>query len=342
VLLNYAPVTALTKENGRASGVMLTDAESGNEYQVKARCVINATGPFTDAVRRLDDGRAASIVAVSQGIHLVLDVDFLPGETAIMVPRTEDGRVIFMIPWHGRALIGTTDTPQGHASAEPEALDAEIDYVLEHAGRYLERQPAKGDILSVFAGLRPLVRGSAQRTASLSRDHHIEVSASGLVTVAGGKWTTYRRMAEDAVNQAESVGGLPARPCATEGLRLHGAESAGTPWGEFGATLEEAAHYESRYPGMLHPRLPYSTAMAAYVIDNEMPARLEDVLSRRLRALLLDARAAVHAAPEVADLMARLQGRSPAWAQEQVADFQRLAAAYLPKETLVGAIHPRP
>jgi glycerol-3-phosphate dehydrogenase len=326
-LLNYAPATALVKERGRVAGAVVADAESGQELVVRARVVVNATGVFTDAVTRMDDPDVAPVIAVSQGIHLVLAREFLPGDTAIMVPRTDDGRVIFIIPWQGRTLVGTTDTPLAAPSVEPTALEPEIDFVLRHAGRYLTRAPGRADVLAIYAGLRPLVRAGdgGEATSRLGRDHTLFASATGLVTITGGKWTTYRRMAEETVDLAATIAGLPPRPCPTRDLRLHGAAARNPAWLELGATDAEIAAYEGRHPGQLHARLPYSLAMAAYAIDHEMPYRLEDVLARRLRALLLDARAATEAAPRVAALMATLQGRDDAWVRAEVAAFRRLA-----------------
>jgi glycerol-3-phosphate dehydrogenase len=234
--LNHAPATALVKEGGRAAGAVVGDAESGGKWVVRARVVVNATGVFTDAVTRMGDLGVGPVIAVSQGIHLVLARDFLPGDTAIMVPRTDDGRVVFIIPWQGRTLVGTTDTPLAAPSVEPTALDDEVEFVLRHAARYLTRAPGRGDVLAVYARLRPLVRGkvggdnqgdSGEATARLGRDHTLFASASGLVTITGGKWTTYRRMAEEAVDLAASVAGLPPRRCATRNLRLYGVAGAG-------------------------------------------------------------------------------------------------------------------
>jgi glycerol-3-phosphate dehydrogenase len=327
--VNGAPVTSLIRAGRRITGATVRDEETGQELTIRAKCVVNATGVFSDAVRRMDDPAAAPIVAASQGIHLVLDRSFLPGETAILVPRTSDGRVIFIIPWMDRTLLGTTDTPVEGPSVEPVALRSEVDFVLEHAGRYLTRQPARADVLSAFAGLRPLVKSSDRVTSALSRDHTLLVSPAGLVTITGGKWTTYRRMAEDTVNRAARVGGLPEQPCTTGSLRLHGAGGADNAWRAFGASAAEVASYEARYQGSLHPNLPYTFAMAAFVIDTEMPRHLEDVLSRRLRALYLDARAAVVAAPRVAELMAQLTGQSEEWARTEVGAFRCLAQKHL-------------
>lgn len=328
-LLNYARVEALLKERGRVSGAVVRDVETGATFDVRARVVVNATGVGTDSIRRMDEPGAPALVSASQGIHIVLDRSFLPGETAVMVPRTSDGRVFFVIPWEGRCLAGTTDTPVADPLAEPAPLDDEIEFVLSHTGQYLSRRPERSDVLSVFAGLRPLVRNGSLKTSRLSRDHTLVVSPSGLVTITGGKWTTYRKMARDTVDQAARTGGLPDAPCVTEDLRLLGADAVDGPWREFGAGPELAARYEERYPGRLHARLPYTRAAAAYVIQNESVLHLEDVLSRRLRALLLDARAAREAAPAVAALMAELQGRDAAWAEREVAAFDAVVRRHI-------------
>lgn len=336
-LLNYAPATGLAKDGGRVVGATVRDAQTGRDHTIRARAVVNATGVFTDTLLAMDDPASAGVIAVSQGIHLVLDRAFLPGDTAIMVPRTDDGRVVFIIPWQGRTLVGTTDTPRPTPSVEPTALEEEIAFVLRHAALYLTREPTRADVLAVYAGLRPLVKGkdsgdnqgdSGEATSKLGRDHTILESRSGLLTITGGKWTTYRRMAEETVDRAAALAGLPARPSRTRELRLHGASGRNAVWLELGATDAEIADYEGRYPEALDPRLPYSLAMAAYVIDHEMPVKLEDVLSRRLRALLLDARAAIAVAPRVAALMATLQGRDDAWVTGEVAAFRQLAEAH--------------
>lgn len=329
VLANYVPVTSLLHEDGNVSGATVTDLESGRTITIRARAVVNATGVQTDKVRLMDDSGAEPIVAASQGIHLVLDRSFLPGETAVMVPKTSDGRVFFLIPWEGRLLAGTTDTPIVPSDREPTALDEEVEFVLSTAAEYLATKPRRSDVLAVFAGLRPLVTDGAANTARMSRDHTLLVSDSGLVTITGGKWTTYRRMAEEAVTRAATTAGLPPRKCVTESLPLHGASGANADWLEFGATDEEIRDFENRYPGRLHGRLPYSVAMAAYVIQHEMPLHLADVLSRRLRALLLDARAALEASPRVAAFMADIQGRDAAWIERELADFACLAQHYL-------------
>jgi glycerol-3-phosphate dehydrogenase len=316
-------------------GVVARDTETGREFELAARVVINATGVFSDAVRRLDDPQAAPLVALSQGVHLVLPKSFLPGDSAIMVPRTDDGRVLFAIPWHDRALIGTTDTPVPSASLEPRALPEEIDFLLRHAARYLTKDPGPADVLSVFAGLRPLRRAEgAGDTASVPRDHSVLVSNSGLVSVVGGKWTTYRRMAEDTLAQAILAGGLEERPCRTATLRLHGwtEEPEAEPWRVYGADAAALHRLAAVRPGgmeRLHPTLPVTPAEVWWAVREEQARTLEDVLARRTRALLLDARAAAAVAPAVASLLAGELGRDAAWQEAQVAEFRRLAADYV-------------
>lgn len=328
VVLNYAAVTCLVKDNGHVAGAMVRDQLTGREHTVIARAVINGTGIFTDELRRMDDPAVEPIMAHSRGTHILLDRSFLPGDTAILVPRTDDGRVVFIIPWQGETLVGTTDVPVDRAELEPVATDDEIAFLLHHAALYLSRAPRREDVLASYAGLRPLVRGNAASTAQLSRDHTLIVSESGLVTITGGKWTTYRRMAQDAVSRAAQVGGLPTQPCVTETLKLVGSNGWDPRWRELGAGREEVYDYEARYAGMLHPELPYSRAMAAYVIDKEMPVNLDDVLSRRLRALLLNASASVDVAPAVAELMAERQGHDSGWVSAQVERYRSLAAGY--------------
>jgi len=337
VPLNYLEVVALEKTAGLIAGVIARDRESGREYRLRARVVINATGAYCDTIRRLDDPAAASIITPSQGIHLVLERSFLVGESAIMVPRTDDGRVLFAVPWYDRVLIGTTDTQVTCISAEPRPLAGEIDYLLTHAGRYLTRRPVRSDILSVFAGLRPLLqKGGHEETASLPRDHAILVSTSGLVTVSGGKWTTYRRMAEDAVDQAEAVAGLTARPATTENLPVHGWQETieNEPWGVYGADsgqLAALAAEQSTANELLHPRLPYRACQVIWAVRHEYARTVEDVLARRTRALFLDATASMEMAPEVARLLAAELGYDAGWQQRQVSDFLTVARGYLPE-----------
>lgn len=334
--VNYVRVDRLVKDaSGFVSGAMMTDMESGRELTVAARCVINATGPWVDALRLQDDPQAGSIIAPSQGVHIVLDRRFLPGDTAIMVPHTRDGRVMFAIPWHDHAVVGTTDTPVAKADLEPVPMEEEIDFILETAAGYLTQPATRGDVLSAFAGIRPLVRaGDSQSTSALSRDHHIEISGSGMVTICGGKWTTYRHMAEDCVNQAATVADLPERPCVTRTLNVHGFQHHSDQHGAravYGSDAPHLAALEKDAPELastLNDALPYTGGEVAWACRAEMARTLEDVLSRRTRALLLNARAAVASAPAAAAVMARELGRDAEWQREQVEKFTALAANY--------------
>jgi len=337
-LINYARVTGLLKNaSGFVEGVEVRDEESGDVLEAKARVVVNATGAFSDGVRRMDDPSARPIIQPSQGVHVVLDRSFLPGESAIMVPHTDDGRVLFAIPWLDRVLIGTTDTPVERPSLEPVPLPEEVDFILKHARRYLEKDPEVDDVLSVFAGLRPLVAAEgAKDTSEISREHAVRVSDSGLLTIAGGKWTTYRKMAEDTVDLAQTLGDLEARDCVTRELNIHGfhrhAEKFGT-WAEYGSDAPEIETLTASEPDLadpVHARLSLRKGEVVWFVRREMARTVDDVLARRSRALLLDARAARDAAPVVATILAKELGRDAAWAEEQVEAFGRVAAGYLP------------
>lgn len=338
VLLNYTEVVALEKDaGGYVSGVGIRYVETGETRRVDARIVVNCTGVFADRIRQLDDPTAPPVLRPSQGVHIVLDSSFLPGDSAIMVPHTDDGRVLFAIPWHGRLVIGTTDTPVSDVALEPKAGDDEIEYLIEHIARYLERDPRPDDVLSVFAGLRPLVAagGDDADTASISREHSILVAKSGLVTVAGGKWTTYRRMAEEAVDHASVLAGLEPRPCPTRALPIHGADAAARddvlrPWGSDAAGIEALMRERPALAEPLDANLELPAAVVVWAARHEMARTVDDVLARRTRALLLDARAALRAAPRVAAMMAEELGRDRDWADGEVAAFQEIARNYLP------------
>ena len=336
VILNYAPIIGFIKNGGRVAGVTARDHETGEEFKVSVRAVINATGVGVDRLRTLDDAGASPLLTLSQGAHIVLNRSFLPGETALLVPRTDDGRVLFAIPWHNHVLVGTTDTPTTAEVLEPVPLDAEIDYLLEYVGRYLARRPRQDEILSRFAGLRPLLRGAAgSKTSTLSREHAVEVSGSGLVTITGGKWTTYRRMAADAVDHAARIGSLATKPSTTAGLRLHGwrgpqhdVPDSLAVYGSDADALNALCNEHLDLSKSLHPSLPYRGAEVVWAARHEAARTVEDVLARRLRALFLDARASIAAAPTVARLLASELNRDPMWEVQQVATFQKLAANY--------------
>ncbi|MCI0691345.1 glycerol-3-phosphate dehydrogenase/oxidase [candidate division KSB1 bacterium] len=334
--INYMQVTSLLKSHGLISGVVAQDVETGETHELKASVVINATGAYTDSIRRLDDPTADAIIAPSQGVHLVLDKSFLPGDSAIMVPHTDDGRVLFVVPWHDRAIVGTTDTPIDDVPLEPRPLQEEIEFLLTHAGRYLTKDPTTNDVKSIFAGIRPLVKaGEEKDTAALARDHTILISKSGLLTITGGKWTTYRKMAEDTVNQAAILAGLDERPCVTETLRLHGwleNAEAENPFSVYGADwigVQKILQENSAFAQRLHVDLPYFAAEVIWAARNEMARTVEDVLSRRTRALLLDAKASIEIAPKVAALMARDLGYNEHWQKQQVANYRDLANGYI-------------
>jgi len=338
-LLNYVRVTGLTKDaEGFIDGVTARDAESGEEFAAQAEVVINATGPFTDELRRQADASIAPMIAPSQGVHLVFDHSFLPGDSAIMVPHTSDGRVMFAIPWHGHTLIGTTDTPVDGVALEPIALEQEIDFILSTASLYLAHTPTREDILSVFAGIRPLVRSaSVGGTAALSRDHTIHIEKSGLLTICGGKWTTYRHMAEDCVNQAAMLARLPEKACVTERLKLHGFHAGAEAFGDlrvYGSDAEEVRELMRAEPALaerLDAALPYTGAEVVWAVRREMARTVEDVLARRTRALFLNAKAAIRMAPRVAGLMARELDRDGGWEGRQVEGFGEIAQNYCPR-----------
>lgn len=335
-LLNYAQVTGLKKNaDGFVNGVEIREIESGRNLLAQGKIVINATGPFTDSVRKFADPSITPMIAPSQGVHLVFERSFLPGESAIMVPHTKDARVMFAIPWNGHTLVGTTDTPIKTLALEPHPLPEEIDFILETAGRYLHKAPTRADVLSVFVGIRPLVNegeGKAN-TAALSRDHTIRIDGSGLLTITGGKWTTYRRMAEDCINQAATLAELPDISPVTPGLKIHGFQKPndlGTlaAYGSDSVALEDLIRDDSNLGQPLHPALQYCGAEVVWAARVEMARTVEDVLARRTRALFLNARAASEMAPRVASIMARELGRDEAWQSHQVQTFQNLARSY--------------
>ncbi|MGA9528869.1 MAG: FAD-dependent oxidoreductase, partial [Terriglobales bacterium] len=334
-LLNYAEVTEIRKDaEGYVDGVTAREVETGEEFHALAKVVINATGAFSDRLRRIAEPDAAPMIAPSQGIHLVFDGAFLAGESAIMVPHTRDGRVLFAIPWHGHTLVGTTDTAIPAATLEPVAMDEEIDFILSTAGQYLARAPRRDDVLSVFAGVRPLVRTAKASTAELSRDHVIHIDRSGLISVMGGKWTTYRHMAEDCVDQAATFAELPERPCVTQDLRIHGFHAGAKEFGSLSVYGSDALHIRKLIEtdvslgGRLHPALPYVNAEVVWAVRQEMARTVEDVLARRTRALFLNAAAALEMAPVVADVMACELGWGEAAKAAQLAAFREIAKNY--------------
>lgn len=338
VLLNYMKVDQLRKDpKGKVTGVQVTDIETGKTYNVHAKVVINATGVFVDDVLKMDNPNANTLLKVSQGIHLVLPQSFLKSEHALMIPATSDGRVLFAVPWHKHLLVGTTDTPLDRHQLEPKPLKQEINFILDTLKDYLKEVPTEKDVLSVFVGLRPLVLPENKEvgTKEISRDHKLKVTASQLITITGGKWTTYRKMAEDTVDQAIEVGGLSTVPCQTQALKIHGYCNGSVEDGAFGfygADAAGIAQLKRENPDLdhpLHPKFSFTAAEVVWAVRHEMARTVDDVLARRLRILFLNARAAMELAPTVATIMANEMDRDKNWIDGQVKDFQNIAKNYL-------------
>lgn len=338
-VINYMSVEGLMKANKKVCGVILKDRLNGSSpmtYEVKAKVVVNATGVFTDSILKMDDVKAQALVTMSQGIHIVLDREFLPSDTAIMIPRTDDKRVLFAVPWHNKIIVGTTDTPvPGHVE-EPIAFEEEIEFVLHHIQKYLTKDPARSDIRSIFAGLRPLVKADSKTTAALSRDHLITVSDSELITITGGKWTTYRKMAEDVLEIAIPKAGLADVECRTKDLHIHGYRSEtdfNKPLYYYGADedgVRAIIGTDKTLTEQIHPKLPFNKAEILWAVRNEMCMKVEDFLSRRTRALLLDAKASIESAPLVAELMAQETNTNEDWIKNEIDGFNSIAKNYLP------------
>ena len=338
--MNYVEATGLIERGGKIAGIRARDREDGAVFDVQAKAVINACGVHAEETLALDGRARGSLLVVSQGSHFVLPRSFLPGDTALMIPKTADGRVLFAIPWLGALIVGTTDVPVDTVSPEPRALPEEKTFLRDHIARYLGHAPRPEEILSVWSGLRPLVRKGGVKTSKLSRDHTVLVSASGLITVTGGKWTTYRRMGQDAVDRAAQVAALPIRSSPTLELKLHGwtpeATTAHSAWecvyGSDLPALRALAAEDASLNNLLHPRLPFRLSEVVWAARYEMARTVEDVLARRTRALFLDARAAIEAAPTVANLLARELHRCEAWTANDLRSFQDTAKGYLYEE----------
>jgi len=339
VCLNYIKVTGLLKDSSsKIIGVKAVDTLSGEGWIFKSKIVINATGVFVDDIMGMDTPEAKKKVRPSQGVHLVVDSKFLGGQSALMIPKTKDGRVLFGVPWHGKVVLGTTDTPLTTPEIEPLALDEEVDFILDQAGQYLDMKPARADVLSVFAGLRPLAaptHSDSKKTKEISRSHKIYKSESGLLTITGGKWTTYREMAEEIVDMAVSMGNLLPKPCATMNLKLHGysENSDDSTWsyvyGSDAEMINALMKEDKENATLLHRDYSFTVAHVIWAVREEMAESLEDVLARRVRVLFLDAKAAIEMAPNVASIMAKELKRPKEWEEHQVIDFTKLAKRYL-------------
>jgi len=334
---NYIKVEELMKEKGLVSGVLAADQETGEEFRIQAKAVVNATGVFADDILRMDDPEAGHMIRPSQGIHLVLDSKFLQGSHAIMVPQTSDGRVMFAVPWYDKVVVGTTDTLVDNISLEPKPLEEEIDFVLRTAGQYLAIDPGREDVLSVFAGLRPLAASGDEEksTKEISRHHKVMVSVSGLISVIGGKWTTYRKMAEDAVDYALMVGQLPERKCRTHHLPVHGYEGTGLTentlsiYGQDRTRIKDIGHKTFSNDPYLSESLGIQKAQVIWAVREEMARTLEDVLARRTRALFLDAKESLRIAPEAAKIMANELCYNHHWIQTQLDHYGQLVNGYM-------------
>ncbi|TCC95573.1 glycerol-3-phosphate dehydrogenase/oxidase [Pedobacter hiemivivus] len=336
VLLNYTKVTGLTKTGGNINGVSFTDTETDKNYTLNAKVVINATGVFVDEILKMDVPSGKAIVRPSQGAHVVLDASFLKGSSALMIPKTPDGRVLFAVPWHGKVLVGTTDTPLDEHSLEPKPLNEEIEFILTTAGKYLTKEPTRNDVLAAFAGLRPLAAPGkdTDSTKEISRSHKLIISKSGLITITGGKWTTYRRMAMDVVDKAIELGKLAAKKCITQDVKIHGylAEMGTGDLELYGADaggILALIKAEPKLSEALSADFKYVKAEVVWMVRNEMARTIEDVLSRRMRLLFLDAKGALMLAPAVASIMAEEFGKDEQWINAQVESFTALVRQYL-------------
>jgi glycerol-3-phosphate dehydrogenase len=346
-LINYMRVVDLLKDDqGKICGLKALDLEKGDEYTLYSKAVVNATGVFVDEVLKMNATDEQPLVRPSQGVHVVLDRSFLEGDNALMIPATEDGRVLFAVPWHNHLLVGTTDTPLEKHSIEPVALREEVQFILKTLRGYLEKKPSEKDILSVFAGLRPLAaQGNKEgKTKEISRSHKLITAPSGLVTITGGKWTTYRKMAEDTVDEAMRIGGLKHVDCITSTLKIHGYAANGSASGDLDVYGSDAHFIEAlaaERPELnykLHDQFAHKGTEVVWAVQHEMARTVEDVLARRMRVLFLNARAAMEMAPEVARIMAAELGHDYQWQQDQIREFTSLAQQYLPerkKETIL-------
>ncbi len=335
-IINYCKLISLSKYGKQICGVVIMDTISGKEYNLNCKVVINATGVFADKVMELDDINHKPLLTVSQGIHIVVDNKFFRGDKAMIIPRTDDGRVLFAVPWHDKVVIGTTDTPMNEILIEPKPLTEEIDFIIRNINRYLNTNITRSDIKTIYTGLRPLINIKGKKSTSfLPRDHTTVVSASGLITITGGKWTTYRTMAKSAVDNATFVGKLEKKECVTDSLTLHGfmkGQKKEDGLAVYGSDYSAIKKLMEDQPGLsekIHPDLPYTKAVVIWAVQQEMAMTVEDILSRRTRALILDSKAAIASAPMVAALMAKEMNLSAEWESQQVKDFMHIAEAYL-------------
>ena len=356
-MANYVTVEGVLKDGaGRAKGVAVRDGETGRAFSIRARAVVNATGCFGDALRRLDDPAAPPIIQGAAGVHIILPDHFSPDNMGLIVPKTKDGRVLFLLPWEGSTICGTTDAPCDISMA-PRALEEDIAFILEESNRYLSRPAKRSDVRAAWSGIRPLIKDpKAPSSAQMARSHVVEVAGSGMVSILGGKWTTYRRMAQDAVDAvAAAVPALPRpSPSVTQRMQLLGADRAGVVYNKkyhripvtlresYGLDKEVAKHLAANYgtralqvaelargdPALgarLCARFPYIAAEVVFAVEHEYAVRAVDVLARRTRLAFLNAAEAAEAAPAVLRIMAPLLG----WGAERVREEGERVAEFL-------------
>lgn len=322
-LMNYASAVGLLKASraGKVEGVMVHDEHTHQEYEIRSRLIINATGVFVDSILAMDNPHLRKLHRISQGSHIVLPAEFLPGDYAMLIPKTSDGRVLFCLPWYGRLLIGTTDMEMTRATEEPHPQERELNFLLNTCSRYLARKPDFTAILSMFSGQRPLPdRYGSKPTKQLSREHRIDISSSGLVSILGGKWTTYRAVAQEALDKGLASIGDECRSHSTDMVKL----------GELGTQMSEIEEEDPKNRELISPHFPYKIAQIIAAVRYEMAATLTDVMARRTRMLLLDVRKARQCAPQVAHIMAKELGEKEPWIQRQQKDFYQLTRQYLP------------
>ena len=336
VLLNYHELTEFIKENGKIIGIRFRDVINSKEKIARGRAIVNATGVFSDHIIQIDQPNAQQSIRPSQGVHLVFDSSFLKSDTALMVPKTTDGRVLFAVPWMSALVVGTTDVPIDEAKEEPKASVKEVEFILENAANYLSQPPSKADVKSVFVGLRPLAasEGDTKKTKEVSRSHKITRTKSGLFNLLGGKWTTYRQMAQDLVDQVGVDLEGKKRPCHTKKLKLWGYSSSqlfGTgALSRYGADLDKIMQCTNDAEGntSLSGRLELSKNQILWSIREEMAVTVEDILARRTRCLFIDAKESVLIAGEVAKIMAKEMGKDEDWVALQLSNFKSIAKNY--------------
>ena len=324
-VLNYCKATGFIKTNGEITGVECIDVLSEKKYTLKTKVVVNATGVFTNAIVQMDNQLEHDLVSPSQGIHLVIDAKFFPSTDAMMIPKTDDGRVLFAVPWHNKVVLGTTDTPIEEVSYEPKPLEEEIEFIIKHINRYCTSLITRADVNAVYVGLRPLVKQKTKVSSALiSREHHLSVSSSGLITITGGKWTTYRKMAADAVDNAAFIGKFKKEKCIT----------AHTPIGdekEKETRMKEILKNDISLKELVDPNYTFTKAAIVYAVKYEMAICIEDILARRTRLLFLDAKLAITLAPMVASIIAPYLQKDKSWEAAEVESFNQLADQYILK-----------